>query len=235
MLSASGKNGKAAVTPSVTLDALLALPPANTATTPVGLPPGRALRHVEEEGVWVPLVHILSDTTTTAASPSPALRGTEKKSGASNKVVTVSAFCSRYEKIPPLYVFMRTSFTLGKVVDAVVLELELHRGRFTDPTRRPQFLFVIPSTPPAEATPAMYPPQPLSGTVSTTVSGAVGGALFSPSPGERTGKTNRRHEVILFLSNRDTLPEEVLEAIRENRLSSSRPQKENEESTCLVM
>eukprot|EP00796_Vickermania_ingenoplastis_P013471 gene13471-9279_t len=231
----------APTTASGTLQKVLRLAPANTATTPIGLPVGKP---IAQDECWVPLVHVLLSRSEGApglaggAAPASTITSSSGTNGVMSATHSQAPTPSFY-LIPPMYVYSKRSFTLGKVLDVVVTEVELRNGGLSAVLRRqpPRFLFLVPQHPPEEAQEGMYPPQPLSGLVGSTVWASGPGAPGHPAakalPGPyRTGggRTLRDASLslraVVFLSDKAELPAGLLQALR-------RSEQKPAESTCL--
>lgn len=137
---------------------------------------------------------------------------------------------SVYLAVPPLYVYAKRTHSLGKVLDTTVEEVRLHHSAFSAASASaalsPRYLFLVPLLPPDGVTVEMFPPQPLSGLVSKTVWGSG-----APAPGDSaTSSTGGRtvNQAVVFLSNRDKLPPELLTVLRHQQSVATA-------SSCLTM
>lgn len=204
----------------LSLRELVAQKPWNTKSTAVGRP-----LSVVKEGTtdaWIPLVYTVISSSPSDGPSNPVARSednsphtTPNKASAKEDVSgtppltrTViskpSTSCSAsFFSIPPMYIYARRTHVLGKILDNALEEIQLHHPCFssarlsTTPSLALQYLFLVPPHPPAEATGAMYPAQPLSTLLEKidTFRTDVGSSSLS--------------NMIVFLSNRDTLPEEL--------------------------
>lgn len=227
-----------------TIQTVLDLPPQNTKATALGRP---AHSEAQWDGaeVWTPVVHVLLFRDTVAG-------GNGNDGGA--PVLNVA----------PMYVYARRTHALGKVVDAVVTELQ-QRGELTTTATRapgtaaasagsaapPRYLYLLATPVPLEATPAMFPPLPLSGLIGKCVPGMAAPVASTPSApqggGRRLGGNDQRagatasnghasvhnhKEVVVVLSNQPTLPGAVLSYYHR---PSRRSSKVNDSQSCLYM
>lgn len=222
--------------PFLSLRDLLAQEAMNTLSTAVGRPLNVVVEKTTD--AWAPLVYTIisskslqtenntcTDSNETESSKVDSYRKSEVRESSSLNASTKSkgnTFRSElFLNIPPVYVFARRTHVVGKVVDTVCAKIEGRHPCFssgklsTNRSLVPQYLFVVPHHPPAEATAAMYPPLPLSSLVSDI--GVI----------PRTLKKSSSVKMNVFLSNCETLPEELFGLLRHTHFSL-------EPSMCLI-
>lgn len=225
--------GKAETDPTdspmwISLSNLLLQKANNTPSSAVGRPLGVAIE--KNTAIWVPLVHFIisstqsdesSDNTDhiTEEKSTPKKKTERKESELSSSTISTS---SSFLRVPPLYVYGRKTYTLGKVLDTVFESIETYHSclssasSFFNPSLVPHYFFVVHANPPRGATAAMYPPHSL-----TTLVGKVENTSSSEK------KISLASGALVFVSNCSTLPEDLFKILQ-------RRQAVPEPSTCSI-
>lgn len=200
----------------------------NTPSSAVGRPLGVAKE--KNTAVWVRLVHVIISSTVSDKTSDNTDHKTEEKS-AQEKTTdrnalelssSTNAASSSFLRVPPLYVYGRKTFTVGKVLDTVVEDIETHFSCLSstspsfNPSLVPRYFFVVHASPPRGATAAMYPPRSLS-----TLVWKVENISSSDQ------KISLASDALMIVSNCSTLPEGVFKLLR-------RQETPGETSTCLI-